>query len=230
MVCHQHPQHPQTRGRKLTLTPTTIILIRHGETDWNIERRYQGQDGPGLNDTGRAQAQQIAEHLQNGSSPTALYSSDLTRAIQTAEVIGAVLNLAPQPDPRLRERHFGAWQGFARDDIAEAYEAYRLRWDAAPLDVAPPDGETWAEVLARFTESLNAIAADHPGETVGVVSHGGSMAILRCYYDQISPLQIGERRIANTEAIPLSWPPAHPLDAWMTTHRLNQPEEQNHAA
>ena len=97
----------------------------------------QGQDGPGLNETGHQQAKALSNKLDAETALNAIYTSDLTRAAETAAYIGKRMNLEPKHDVRLRERHFGTWQGKSRDEVADEYTAYRAQWDAAPLDTTP---------------------------------------------------------------------------------------------
>ena len=162
--------------------PTRIILARHGETDWNLERRWQGHSDRPLNETGLAQAEELAEQLA-GEPIAAVYSSDLVRAHETARIVAARLGLDVVAVPGLRERQFGSWEGL-RDVEVE----YRF-----PGTHGPPDGETREEMLRRVLESLEAIAAAHDGETVLVVSHGGPIRAL--LHHHAHPLH--EERAAN---------------------------------
>src|SRR6266508_146718 len=141
---------------------TRIILARHGETDWNLERRWQGHSDRPLNETGRAQAEALAEQLA-GEPITAVYSSDLVRAHETARIVASRLGRDVVVVPALRERRFGSWEGLRDVEVEE-------RFPGAP---GPPDGETREEMMRRVLESLEAIAATHVGQTVLVVSHGG---------------------------------------------------------
>ncbi|MEX2645394.1 MAG: histidine phosphatase family protein [Gaiellaceae bacterium] len=142
--------------------PTRIILARHGETDWNLERRWQGHSDRPLNETGRAQAEELAEQLA-GEPIAAVYSSDLVRAHETARIVAARLGLDVVAVPGLRERRFGSWEGLRDVEVEHRF----------PDAHGPPDGETREEMLRRVLESLEAIAAAHAGETVLVVCHGG---------------------------------------------------------
>ena len=144
---------------------TTLLLARHGETDWNRELRIQGSSDIELNELGRRQAHALAQELEHVDLD-AIYSSDLTRARATAEAVGASHGLDVRLDPRLRERSFGSWEGFTRDDIAALPEGSRH------------DGETDDEVRERMLEAVQAIADAHPGEQVLVVSHGGALNTL----------------------------------------------------
>src|SRR5919112_3137972 len=99
------------------MATTTLLLARHGETDWNRAGRWQGQTGPGLNDLGRRQAAALAERLSS-FSVDALASSDLARAMETASIVGGRLGLHAEPEPGLREVDVGSWAGMTRDEVA----------------------------------------------------------------------------------------------------------------
>ena len=137
---------------------TTLLIARHGETEWNREERYQGHADPPLNETGRAQAEQLAEQLA-GEPIEAVYSSDLRRASDTAEIVGAHFGLPVERKPGLREIDVGSWQGLTK----------------AQIDGRPWDGETYEHHSERVTRALREIAARHPDGRVLVVSHGGSL-------------------------------------------------------
>ena len=144
---------------------TTLLLARHGETEWNRELRIQGSSDIELNALGRQQALELAEELA-GIPLDAIYSSDLIRARATAEAVAATHGLEVREDPRLRERSFGSWEGLTRDDISALPEG------------SHHDGETDDEVRERVLEAVQAIADAHPGEQVLVVSHGGALNAL----------------------------------------------------
>ena len=148
---------------------TRIILVRHGETDWNRERRWQGHSDRPLNELGREQAAGLAERI--GAEPiSAVYSSDLMRAHETARLLADRLGLEVTAVPDLRERRFGSWEGLRDEEVERRF----------PGAHGPPDGETREEMSRRVLRSLRAIADTHPGQTVLVVSHGGPIrAILR---------------------------------------------------
>jgi len=144
---------------------TTMLLTRHGETDWNRELRIQGSSDVELNDLGRAQARGLAQELEH-LDIDAIYSSDLRRARATAEVVAASHGLDVRLDPRLRERSFGSWEGLTREDVAALPEG------------SHHDGESDDEVRERVVEAVQAIADAHPGEQVLVVSHGAALNTL----------------------------------------------------
>ena len=145
---------------------TTLLLARHGETDWNRELRVQGTSDTALNELGRAQAAELARQLE-GAGIDVIYASDLNRARETAEIVAAVTGHEVRLDAALRERDFGSWEGLTREEI-----------DARFADHEQHDGETYDEVRARVLAAAHRIVADHPGETVLVVSHGGALNAL----------------------------------------------------
>lgn len=154
-----------------------LLLVRHGETDWNREGRYQGHADPPLNAAGRAQARRLAGALA-GLELAAIYSSDRQRALATAAPLAAGRGLPVEPDPRWRELDFGAWEGQRAADLMAADPAAWQAWHADPLRVAPPGGETVPRLWRRVRAALGAIAARHRGGTVAVVTHGGPLRLL----------------------------------------------------
>ncbi|MEW9899430.1 histidine phosphatase family protein [Chitinivorax sp. PXF-14] len=156
---------------------TRLCLVRHGETDWNVARRLQGHIDVPLNDNGVKQAEATAVGLA-GESFDAIYSSDLTRARQTAEAAAQRLKLPIRFRPSLRERHYGVFQGLTHVEGSKQHpEAYR-RFSARELDYdIPGDGESLRRFGCRVHETLEEIAQAHPGETVLVVTHGGALHI-----------------------------------------------------
>ena len=124
-----------------------VILLRHGRTAWNAQRRFQGQADPPLDEIGRAQAYEVAG-LVAALRPGLLVTSDAARAMQTAQVIGEATALAPVAEPRLRERGLGHWEGLTREDVAAQYPDEYADW-VAGRDVSRRGGETRDQVAAR---------------------------------------------------------------------------------
>jgi probable phosphoglycerate mutase len=151
---------------------TTLLLARHGETDWNRERRWQGHADRPLNDLGREQARGLAERLV-ADPPELVYASDLARARETAEIVAGTLGLDVRLDARLREVDVGEWSGLTTADVErldpEGLERRRLGgtgWQ---------QGESFEAMGARVVEALRDIAALHPGTRLLVITHGGPM-------------------------------------------------------
>jgi len=138
---------------------TTLLLVRHGETDWNAEGRLQGHTDRPLNDYGRRQAGELAERLAGEEEVDAIYASDLARARETAEIVGARLGLPVGVDPDLREKNWGTWEGLTGDE--------RVHVELV--------GESTAEHGERMLRALRRIAERHPEGRVVVVTHGGSL-------------------------------------------------------
>jgi len=163
---------------------TTFLLIRHGETDWNKEGRMQGQSDIPLNELGLKQASLTAEKLRPAGL-SAVYSSDLRRAVQTAEVIGQVCGLPIHTDPRLREVNLGEWQGRLAKELNDQHDMrFATRW-MYPSVIAPPGGETAHQVQARLMAALDDIAAVHPNAVIAIVTHGFSVAVLLAAFRDI---------------------------------------------
>ena len=159
---------------------TRLILIRHGETDWNTTGRWQGQTDVPLNERGRQQARQLVADLA-GMQIDAIYSSDLGRARDTAAPLSQAAGLPVIVDARLREIHQGEWQGQLFGEIEARYaEALRSRRED-PLNLAPPGGETVAQVQERVLDCLKDILRHHPHDTVALVSHGFVLGLLRAH-------------------------------------------------
>jgi broad specificity phosphatase PhoE len=139
---------------------TTLLLVRHGETDWNAEGRLQGHTDRPLNPYGREQAKALAARLAGEADRVAaVYSSDLARARETAEILGERLGLPVVVDPDLREKNWGTWEGLTSEE--------RLRVEF--------EGESTAEHRERTVRAVERIAERHPGQRVVVVTHGGSL-------------------------------------------------------
>jgi len=154
---------------------TTILLVRHGETDWNAARRIQGQTNAPLNERGRAQAHSLADELA-GESIAAVYSSDLDRARETAEILAARLDLPVVVDQALRERNFGSWEGKTVDELEARWPGAWARWRDG--NEGEGDVEDHLALAQRVRGAIHRLAAAHPGERILVVAHGGAMRVV----------------------------------------------------
>jgi broad specificity phosphatase PhoE len=156
---------------------TTIHLVRHGETDWNRELRWQGHCDAPLNERGRGQARALAEALA-GTSFAAVYSSDLRRASETAEIVAARLDLPVRVEPALREIDVGSWEGLTLAELEARSPDVVARWDETG-EHGWDDGESHEEMFARVRDAVHSMAARHDGEHILVVSHGGPIRALK---------------------------------------------------
>jgi alpha-ribazole phosphatase len=158
---------------------TQLCLVRHGQTDWNLEGRYQGQSDVPLNNKGIEQANSLVDKLK-GQNFSAVYTSDLKRAQQTAEPIANVLGLPIKIEPRLREINQGEWEGVLVDEIRTRYAEIWSKRTVDPANVRPPGGETVREVATRVYAALDDISRLFPNGQVLIVSHGLSIATAIC--------------------------------------------------
>ena len=150
-----------------------LVLWRHGRTQWNATRRFQGQIDVALDETGRAQARQAAEQLAQ-LPPTAIVASDLSRAQDTAAALAEATGVAVQTDARLRETNAGTWQGLGREELLAAHGEELAAW-AAGSDLRPGGGERRSEVAARMVAAIeDAMATVAYDGTLVVVTHGGA--------------------------------------------------------
>jgi broad specificity phosphatase PhoE len=162
---------------------TTILLARHGETDWNRDLRFQGHADPVLNDAGRAQAAELSSALAD-EALAAVYSSPLRRAFETARTVAAGHGLEPVAVEALREVDVGSWQGLTRAEVEERFPEQYARW----LDHAQgwEDGETYEEMGERVVTALLELATAHQGERILAVTHGGPIRAALAFADGTS--------------------------------------------
>jgi broad specificity phosphatase PhoE len=150
---------------------TRVILVRHGQTDWNREERFRGRADVPLNDVGLAQARATGERVARGWSPAAVYSSPLSRARRTAEAIASHLDLRVQTHPGLEDIDYGEWQGRTPEEARALWPGVVDAWYDSPQSARIPSGETLEEVRTRAMAAIGEIARVHEGETVAVVAH-----------------------------------------------------------
>jgi broad specificity phosphatase PhoE len=149
---------------------TTIAMVRHGETAWNRENRFQGHADPRLTAAGRRQAHELARDLP-ASRFAALYSSPLRRALETAEILGATIDVPVSISESLREVDVGSWQGLTRTEVEARFPGGYRRW--LEYGHGWEGGETYDELGMRVVTGLCRIADQHPGDHVLAVTHGG---------------------------------------------------------
>lgn len=181
------------------MIPGTVILVRHGETAWNKESRFLGQSNPGLNEKGEIQAQAAADVLMNEDIDL-IFSSDLRRALQTAEAIAGTHQMPVRVITSLREINFGDWEGLTFDILQSRYPALCSEWIKNPWAVRIPGGETAEEVRCRVAEAWNAIVLIAAGrKTVVIVAHGGPLRILMCQLTGVDPSRQWEFNLGHGE-------------------------------
>lgn len=153
-----------------------LLVVRHGETDWNAQRRYQGQSDVPLSEAGRSQARRLVERLAR-ESLDAVYASDLRRAVETAQILLAGRGTRIIHEPRLREMKFGVLEGLTFED---AYARYPSEIDAWLKDynTPPPGAEDLDSFAGRVRSLLEDLQAKHEGQTVLLVAHGGPLCEL----------------------------------------------------
>ena len=154
-----------------------LYLTRHGQTDWNTAGRYQGQSDTPLNETGLRQAEQIAKRLSK-ETIHAIYSSDLSRAANTAQSIADFHALEIKKDSRWRELSFGDWEGMTYQEMSASSPELFEAWMKDPLTISTPNGETLAQLAERVKAAFNEIKREHKDQTVLVVAHSGSLQSL----------------------------------------------------
>jgi broad specificity phosphatase PhoE len=157
-------------GSTVSTVATTLVLVRHGETDWNRQRRFQGHADQPLNDAGRSQARELAGRLRD-EPVTALYTSPLRRASETAQILATGFGLEARTLDALLEIDVGAWEGLTVDEVRERYpdradQDWRSGWE---------DGETYDELEQRVVPALIELGSRHSGGHVLAVTHAGPL-------------------------------------------------------
>ena len=215
----------------MPLNATRIMAIRHGETAWNVDTRIQGHIDIPLNEHGQLQAERLAEALAAQDTLHAIYTSDLQRAHQTALAVGKRLGLTPVTHQGLRERCFGRFEGLTYAQVGELHPEDALRWKQRDPAWAPPGGESQTEVFARVKAALDAIAAQHVGEHIAIVTHGG---VLDVFYRLATGQGISAARtwdLGNCAINRLLWTPqALTLVGWADTGHLDEGPRDEFAA
>jgi broad specificity phosphatase PhoE len=208
-------------GQKMDIFParSDLWLVRHGQTDWNLAGRWQGQSpqAPGLNEAGRAQALALRSQLA-GKKFAAIYSSDLLRARQTAELLADPLGLPVNLDPRLREMDLGDWEGLLSNEISTRFPQLLMERDCNPIHTSAPRGETPECVAERVASALDDIVINHCGEPVLIVAHGISLAAILCLARDIPLEYIYEQVPGNASLLHVEW------TARVDAVELNHPE------
>jgi probable phosphoglycerate mutase len=201
---------------------TRIIAVRHGETSWNVDARIQGQLDIQLNDTGRWQARRVGDALSS-EDLTAVYSSDLGRAHETARAIADVAGIAVVAHPGLRERRFGMFEGKTFDEIHQSWPDHAHNWKKRIPEWEPPQGgESLLQLRERVTRTVSDLAARHSGEQIAVVAHGG---VLDTLYRVATGQEVNSPRtwqLPNGAINRLLWTPeGFTLVGWSDTQHLD---------
>lgn len=159
------------------MTPTRLYLVRHGATPLSAEDRFAGSIGIDLSSEGRRQAARLGERLR-GEGLTAIYSSPLSRALETADIIAGACELPVVSRDGLREIGHGRWEGLTRGEVEERFGDEYAAWEQDPFTFAPEGGESGVAVLARALPAVREIVTSHPGERVLVVSHKATIRLV----------------------------------------------------
>ena len=211
---------------------TEIIVIRHGETDWNAERRMQGFIDIALNSAGQRQASLLATALQSEAFDR-IIASDLQRAVATAQAIASPRGVPLLTDPQLRERCFGAFEGLRYDEINLHYPGEHAAWLARQVDARYPPGrhpaETLREFYARSVAAVIGHAQQNAGKRIAIVTHGG---VLDCLYRCSTGMALEKQRaveIRNASVNRFVWNGRDlQLTLWGDVAHLSQPALDEH--
>lgn len=201
---------------------TRICLIRHGETEWNVQRRIQGHTDIPLNETGRAQALAMAFNAAHQRFQ-AIYSSDLARALETAKALAAREDHAVRPLPQLRERHYGLFQGLTAEEGAKLHPQAYAHYVARDLDYDFGSGESLRAFAARVGEGIDWLVRHHAGQTIAAVSHSG---VLDVVYRRATGRPLHTPRDFKIPNCALNWfrfdGQGWHLEAWGDRHHLHE--------
>ena len=198
----QTPTAPESADSRWT----RVLAIRHGETDWNVGARIQGHTDIPLNARGIEQARRLALALE-GEELHAVYSSDLARTRETARALAQARGMPLVEDAALRERHFGAFEGYTFEDIEQRWPDQSARWRRRDPGFGPEGGESLEVFYERCVAAAERFAAAHAGQTIALVAHGG---VLDCWYRAAVRLDLQAPRtwqIGNATVSRLLWSP-----------------------
>jgi len=177
--------------------PTHLLLVRHGETDYNRYNIIQGTRDVPLNEIGRRQAEELSDKL-SGVPIDAAYSSCLSRAFETANIIMKPHELSVKQYPELNEMHFGTYEGKRYKDVKHLWDVVHDAWNNGDIDRSFKDGENPLQVQDRADARMQSIIDQHPSETVLIVTHGRLMRILLSKWFDVGLTRMDEIAIPNT--------------------------------
>lgn len=183
-----------------------LLLVRHGQTDWNLTRRYQGHTDIPLNALGIRQAAALKRRLAH-EPITCIHASDLSRAHATAQIISGG-SLKIHPDARLREMYFGSWEGLTYPEVQSRYPAALAAFEADPIHFPPPNGETLAALASRASAFLDDLRANPDGSAILLVAHGGLIQVLICLALQLPLSMYWQFQVAPASLSELLFYPA----------------------
>ena len=209
--------------------PTRILAMRHGETAWNVDGRIQGQLDVPLNEMGRWQVHRLALAVAD-EDIAAVYSSDLLRAMETAQAVSRGCGSPVVTDQGLRERGFGEFEGLSYAQINARWPEMAERWRRRDPTFGAPGGETLNAFYARAIATATRLAALHPGQTIALVSHGG---VMDCLYRAATHIALDAPRswqLGNAAINRLLYTPqGFTLVGWSDTGHLDDAAQDAHA-
>jgi len=199
-------ENSEAKERRLAVE--RVLLVRHGQTDWNIQGRWQGFEPVSLNADGWMQARALANSMR-GRPIGAIVTSDLPRAYETASAIGEVVGLRPDADQRLREFNLGIFQGFTRDESSMKFPDEWRRFQADYWDYHIPKGESRRMMQNRVYQAWKDVVKTNDGPEVIIVSHGGSikMLLLKLFPDMphLNDVHLGNTSVTMLERAGEDW-------------------------
>jgi alpha-ribazole phosphatase len=181
-----------------------LVIVRHGETDFNVQERWQGHIDIPLNANGLAQAQRVAARLKNDTFE-AIFTSDLKRAHATAEAINQHHKLPLQLDQRLREVYLGHFEGLTSHEIHTRFPEEYAAWSGNHEQPAPGGGESDMDFLQRIQGFLDSTLPHHPAESALLVTHGGTIRFLMCAILDLPLARFAHFRVDNTAISEFQW-------------------------
>ena len=192
-----------------------IVLVRHGATDWNLQGRCQGVTDRELSEVGVRQAEQIAA-LLSSESIQAIYSSDLRRARQTADLISQPHNLPVLIEENIRELNHGALEGLTFNEIKQSYSEFLARWRTEPAEIQVPGGEKLTDVAERAWEGVARIAERHvAADSIVVVSHNFPILGIVC---RVTGTDLNNYRSFHLDPCSVTRLQRNGANAWSVTH------------